>query len=331
MSGVSTAMSSGSLWGMTWRRYRRSTLATLAVCWIVLMAVTALLAPLLANGKPLLERTTEGLRAPAFSDLWNGGSELARRHADTTILLRAPVPYSPNAIDLKARLSAPDRDHWLGTDDLGRDVLARMIHGARVSLSVGLFATAIALLVGSLLGALAGYYGGLTDWMVSRVIEVVVCFPFFFLALGIVALFKPSLSTIMIALGLTSWTSEARFIRGEFLRIRDSDYAQAARATGAGDLRIIFRHLLPNALAPVIVSASFGVAMAILAESALSYLGLGVPLPTASWGGMLSSAHEHIEYAWWLVLFPGLGIFSAVAAFNVAGERFQESLDTRYD
>jgi peptide/nickel transport system permease protein len=204
-----------------------------------------------------------------------------------------------------------------------------MIHGARVSLSVGFVATAISLIVGSLLGALAGYYGGAADWIVSRVIEVVLCFPFLFLVLGIVALFKPSIYTIMIALGLTSWTSEARYVRGEFLRIRDLEFAQAARASGARDARIIFRHLLPNALAPVLVSASFGVAVAILTESALSFLGLGVPLPTASWGSMLSQAHEHIEYAWWLILFPGVAIFTTVAAFNLVGERFREALDPR--
>src|SRR5947209_758589 len=181
-----------------------------------------------------------------------------------------------------------------------------MIHGARVSLVIGFSATIIALIVGSFLGAIAGYYGGAADWLVSRLIEIVLCFPFLFLVLGIVALFGPSFYTIMIALGLTSWTTEARFIRGEFLRIRDLEFAQAARASGARDGRIIFRHLLPNALAPVLVSSSFGVASAILIESALSFLGFGVPLPTPSWGNILSAAQLHIEYAWWLAVFPGI-------------------------
>ena len=247
------------------------------------------------------------------------------------IALSAPLlaPFPPNAIDLPARLAPPDSNHPFGTDDLGRDVLARLIHGARVSLTVGFLATLISVVVGSLLGALAGYYGRGVDWLVSRLIEVVLCFPFLFLVLGIVALFRPSIYTIMIALGLTSWTSEARYVRGEFLRIREVEYAQAARASGARDARIIFRHLLPNALAPVLVSASFGIAFAILAESALSFLGLGVPLPTASWGSMLSAAREHIEYAWWLVLFPGAAIFTTVAAFNIIGERFRDALDPR--
>lgn len=321
----------GSIWRVTWTRFRRSKLATFAVRWVVVLSLIAFLAPLIANRKPLLERNAHGWASPALADYWASDADLDPPRPPATLKLHAPIPFSPNTIDLAARLTPPSRKHLLGADDLGRDVLARMIHGARVSLTVGLLATAIAFFVGSLLGALAGYYGGAADWIVSRIIEVVVCFPFLFLVLGIVALFRPSIWTIMIALGLTSWTSEARYVRGELLRIRDVEFAQAARASGARDARIIFRHLLPNALAPAIVSASFGVAVAILTESALSYLGLGVPLPTASWGSMLSSAKEHIEYAWWLILFPGLAIFSTVAAFNIIGERFRDALDPRSD
>lgn len=249
----------------------------------------------------------------------------------TVIAFAAPLlsTRSPNATDLAAHLQPPGPGHPFGTDNLGRDVLARMIHGSRVSLLVGYSATALSLVIGSILGALAGYYGGVVDWFVSRLIEVVLCFPFLFLVLGIVALFQPSLYTILIALAITSWTTEARFVRAEFLRIRELDYAHAARASGAGDSRIIFRHLLPNALAPVIVSASFGVASAILAESALSFLGFGVALPTASWGSILSVAHDYIEYAWWLVLFPGVAIFLTVAAFNLIGDRLRDVLDPK--
>lgn len=320
-----------SLWRLTWYRFRRSRLATMALCYVAFMTATALLAPLLANRKPLLMKTAAGWSSPALEDYWIADPDLDPIRPPATFTLDAPVRFSPNTIALGDRLEPPGRGHYLGTDDLGRDVLSRMIHGARVSLTVGYFATIIALLVGSFLGALAGYYGGSTDWMVSRLIEVVLCFPFLFLLLGIVALFKPSMLTIMIALGLTNWTSEARYMRGELLRIREVEFAQAARASGARDARIIFRHLLPNALAPVLVSASFGVAYSILVESALSFLGLGVPLPTASWGSILSTAHEHIEYAWWLALFPGLAIFITVAAFNVIGERTREALDPRSD
>jgi peptide/nickel transport system permease protein len=280
------------MWKLAWKRFRRSRLAVIALLYVALVTAIAAAAPLIAE----------------------------RGRA---------VPFAPDDVDFASRMQAPDTRHPFGTDDLGRDVLARMIHGARVSLTVGFFATVISLIVGSLLGALAGYYGGAVDWFVSRVIEIVLCFPFLVLVLGIVALFGPSLYTIMIALGLTSWTTEARFVRGEFLRIREMEFAYAARASGARDARIILRHLLPNALAPVLVSASFGVASAILTESALSFLGFGVPLPTATWGSILSAAEQNIEYAWWLVIFPGVAIFLTVAAFNVIGDRFRDALDPR--
>lgn len=258
---------------------------------------------------------------------------LAYVAAITIIAAAAPLlaPYAPNEIDLPAHLQPPGPHHLLGTDDLGRDVLARMIHGSRVSLLVGYSATVLSLIIGALLGGLAGYYGGVADWIVSRLIEVVLCFPFLFLVLGIIALFKPSLYTILIALALTSWTTEARFVRAEFLRIRELDYTQAARASGARDPRIIFRHLLPNALAPVIVSASFGVASAILAESALSFLGFGVALPTPSWGSILAVAREYVGFAWWLIVFPGVAIFLTVASFNLIGDRLRDVLDPRGD
>ena len=283
-----------SIWRVTWRRFRRSRLALIALIYVALITVIAAAAPLIAQRGRI-------------------------------------IPFAPDDLDFTVRMQPPDAQHPLGTDDVGHDVLSRMIHGARVSLTVGFLATAISLIVGSLLGALAGYYGGAADWIVSRLIEVVLCFPFLFLVLGIVALFEPSLYTIMIALGLTSWTTEARFVRGEFLRIRDLEFAHAARASGARDARIIFRHLLPNALAPVLVSASFGVASAVLTESALSFLGFGVPLPTATWGSILSAAEANIDYAWWLVFFPGVAIFLTVAAFNVIGDRFRDALDPRAD
>ena len=187
-------MKTENLAQQTWTRFRRSRLAVAAVIYVCVIATVAALAPLLANAPPVV----------IFGSL----------------TLQPPVPYSPNAINLPGRLQPPGNGHHLGTDDLGRDVLARIIHGARVSLAVGLLATALSLVVGSILGALAGYYGGAVDWIVSRVIEVILCFPFLFLVLAIVALFRPSLYTIMIALGLTSWTTEARYVRGEFLRIR---------------------------------------------------------------------------------------------------------------
>ena len=324
-------MSSESLSRITWQKFRRSRLAVAAVIYVALISIVAALAPFLANSKPIIARTSSGWHLPAMSDFWATDTGVSRAEETPMFAVPAPVPYSPNSIDLAQRLQPPGSGHHLGTDELGRDVLARIIHGARISLAVGLLATAISLLVGSFLGALAGYYGGFIDWLVSRTIEVLLCFPFLFLVLAIVALFRPSLWTIMIALGLTSWTNEARFVRGEFLRIREMDFAQAARASGARDGRIIFRHLLPNAVAPVLVSASFGVAFAIATEAALSFLGLGVPLPMASWGSILSVAEQFIDYAWWLVVFPGVAIFTTVVAFNIIGDRLRDALDPRSD
>ena len=319
-----------SMWSITWGRFRRSRLASAALIYVGIVTVIAVLAPLLANRRPLIVRGPEGISFPAVQDLWVYDVDVERptdprAHA----VLYPPIRFSPNAIDVWQRLAPPNERHRLGTDEVGRDVLARMIHGARISLTVGFLATAISLIVGSILGALAGYYGGVADWIVSRLIEIVLCFPFLFLLLAVVAFFRPSMASILIALGLTSWTTEARFIRGEFLRIREMEFAHAARASGARDFRIIFRHLLPNALAPVLVSASFGVAYAILTESAMSFLGFGVPMPTASWGSILFVAEQHIDYAWWLALFPGVAIFLTVAAFNVIGDRFRDALDPR--
>lgn len=239
----------------------------------------------------------------------------------------ALVPFGPDAVSIGERLQPPGGAHLLGTDELGRDLLARLIHGGAVSLAVGFTAAAIALIVGSLLGSIAGFYGGAVDWMVSRLIEVVLCFPFLFLMLAVVAFFPQSLLTIVLALGLTAWTNEARLVRAEFLRLKEREFSEAARASGARDGRIILRHLLPNALAPVIALASFGVGSAILVESALSFLGLGVPLPMSSWGSILSSADDHMDHAWWLALFPGLAIFMTVAACNVLGDALRDVLD----
>ncbi len=246
------------------------------------------------------------------------------------VAIAAPLlAPSPQEIDLANRLAPPESGHLMGTDELGRDVFSRMIHGARISLLVGIVAALLSLFLGGLLGALAGYYGGVTDWLISRLIEVVLCFPFIFLVLGIVALFRPSVVTLVIALGVSSWTTEARFVRGELMRVRETEFAMAARAIGASDWRIVVRHLLPNAIAPAIISSTFGVATAILTESALSFLGLGVPLPTPSWGNIVSGAQEHVDYAWWLIVFPGFVIFATAASFNVLGDRLRDALDPR--
>ena len=226
-------------------------------------------------------------------------------------------------------LSRWSSSHWLGTDELGRDILCRMIWGGRVSLSVGIVAVAIYVTIGVVVGSLAGYFRGACDLIVSRIIEVVICFPAFFLILTIVALIGPGLFNIMVVIGLTGWTGIARLVRGEFLRLVDQEFVLAGRALGYSPLRLIFRHVLPNALAPVLVSATFGVAGAILTESALSFLGLGITVPTPSWGGILADGRSALTRAPWLIHFPGLAIFVTITSYNLVGEALRDAADPR--
>ncbi len=248
-----------------------------------------------------------------------------------TVAILAPVlaPYDPNALDFSAQLAGPSAAHWLGTDDLGRDVLSRMMYGARISLSVGFVAVGIALAIGIALGGLAGYYGGRIDGFVMWLVNVMLVFPSFFLILAVIAFIGPSLLTIMAIIGLTGWMGVTRLVRAEFLALREREFVAAVRAQGAGDLRIIFRHIMPNAMAPVLVSATFGVAGAILTESGLSFLGIGVPPPNATWGSLLSDGKAMIEVAWWLTVFPGLAIFVTTLAYNLLGEGIRDALDPR--
>ena len=223
-------------------------------------------------------------------------------------------------IRLDRRLAPPSAAHPFGTDDLGRDLLARVVAATPISLAIGLTAAAVSLVVGFAVGATAGYAGGLTDLVLSRLIEVMLCFPVLFLLLALAALLPPSPLTVIFAIGLTTWAGDARYARAEVLKIKDLDYARAARSAGASTPRILVRHLLPNALPPLIVSAAFGVGWAILAEASLSFLGVGLPAPAVSWGGILSAAPAYIEEAWWLALFPGLALFLTVAAYNLLAE-----------
>jgi peptide/nickel transport system permease protein len=229
-------------------------------------------------------------------------------------------------------LAPPSRAHLLGTDKDGRDVAARMLHGARISLSVGFVSELIAVVLGIFFGALAGYYRGWTDIALSRFIEIVICFPSFFLILTIVAFIEPekrSVFHIMLVIGATGWTGIARLVRGEFLKLADQDFVQSARALGCSHARLMFRHMLPNALAPVLVAAAFGVAGAILTESGLSYLGFGAPPPTPTWGEMISQGKIHLEEAWWLIVFPGLSIFLSVTVYNLAGDGMRDAMDPK--
>jgi peptide/nickel transport system permease protein len=245
------------------------------------------------------------------------------------ILAPALAPYDPNNLDLSAQLSAPSQAHPLGTDDLGRDVLSRMLFGARISLSVGFVAVGIAIAIGIVLGGVAGYYGGRADAFIMWLVDVMLVFPTIFLILAVIAFVGPGLFKIMAIIGFTSWMGTTRLVRAEFLALREREFVAAVRAQGARDARIIFRHILPNAVAPVLVSATFGVAGAILTESALSFLGLGVPPPNATWGSLLSDGKAMIEVAWWLTVFPGLAIFVVSLAYNLLGEGIRDALDPR--
>jgi peptide/nickel transport system permease protein len=245
------------------------------------------------------------------------------------------LPHDPNRLDLGERLAAPSSLHWMGTDALGRDVAARVVSGARISLTVGLLAAAIALSIGLPLGALAGYRGGWSDAAVSRAMETLLCFPSLLLVLALLVTAPawlralPDVVRIALVLALTGWISVARYLRGEFLRLRTSEMVLAARAGGAGHLRVILRHLLPSSLAPVLVTSAFAVGAAIGLEAALSFLGLGVRPPVPTWGGLLADAREHVDRAWWLALFPGLALFSAVLGCNLVGEGLRDLLDPR--
>lgn len=223
-------------------------------------------------------------------------------------------------IRLEERLLPPSSSHLFGTDDLGRDLFARVVAATPISLAIGVTAAAVSLLVGFAVGGLSGYLGGLVDLVLSRIVEVVLCFPVLFLLLALAAFLPPSPATVILAIGLTTWPGDARYARAEILKAKSLDYARAARAAGASTSRILVRHLLPNALAPLVVSAAFGVAWAILAEAALSFLGVGLPAPATSWGGILSAAPAYIEEAWWMALFPGLALFLTVSAYNLLAE-----------
>ncbi|MCK5491786.1 MAG: ABC transporter permease [Candidatus Omnitrophica bacterium] len=238
-------------------------------------------------------------------------------------------PYPPNEIEVGSYLLPPSSAHLLGTDMLGRDLFSRMAYGARISLSVGLISVSIAVLIGICLGSLAGFYGGKIDMLIMRFVDIMLCFPNIFLILALVALLEPSIMIIMAVIGLTSWMGISRLVRAEILSLKERDFVLAAKASGVSNLKIISRHLVPNAIGPVIVSATLGVAAAILVESSLSFLGIGVQPPTPSWGNILMDAKSSLGIAWWMTLFPGISIFITVLGYNLLGEGLRDMLIPR--
>jgi peptide/nickel transport system permease protein len=309
--------------------------------WVIgLLAVLALGADLIANDKPYYVKVDGESHFPIAIDygVWLGLRQwpaplVNQRFEDLAARAEAvywpPIPYSPTVPDITGDVfEPPSSHHWLGTDGIGRDVAAGMLHGVRVSLSIGLIVVAIQAAIGIVLGALAGYYGGVVDLALSRLLELMLGIPTFFLLLTVAATFPPSIYLVMAILGLTGWVGIARLIRGEFLKVRAMDYVAAAQSLGASDARIMWRHVLPNAIAPVLVSMSFGVASAILTESGLSFLGIGVPAQIVTWGSILAVAQSNTT-AWWLAVFPGAAIFLTVTAYNLLGDGLRDALDPR--
>jgi len=331
---------SPGFWRIVWRRFRKNKFAMVGLVIVISLFVLSYFAPLIANNKPIVMQWDNKLYFPAvaeiapfrwivkYPELYTVDFDDIKMDRSVTLMMPI-VPYSPVATSLDETFLPPSGKHWMGTDDLGRDVFARMLHGAGISLKVGLVAVSIALLIGVVIGAFAGFYGGVVDIILSRLIEVVICFPFLFLILAVIVFLPPSIYNIMIVIGITRWTSIARYTRGEFMKIKGQEFTEAARALGASDKKIIFRHILPNSLAPVLVTATFGVANAILIEAALSFLGLGIQPPTPSWGGILAVGRQHIDFAWWLATFPGLAIFATVTSYNLFGEGLRDATDPK--
>lgn len=239
------------------------------------------------------------------------------------------APYDPNEIDLMSVLKGPSAEHWLGTDYYGRDLTSRIIYGSRISLSVGIIVQTIALSIGTFMGSLAGYYGGKVDMFIMRIVDIVMSFPSLLLTIAIMVALGPSLYNVFLALGIVSWTRTARIMRSEFMRHREREYVEAAKALGYKDFTIMYKQILPNCLAPLIISFTMGIASSIMAEASLSFLGLGAQEPTPSWGSIINNGLQYLRTKPWYSLFPGLAIAYTVFAFNLLGDGLRDALDPK--
>ncbi|HWA97845.1 MAG TPA: ABC transporter permease [Pirellulales bacterium] len=346
---------SRGFWSEAWRRFRRRGLAMAALVYVLLLTLVAIFAPAIAGTKPIVAFYKGSYYFPALGYVYrewenpifqkdrfrqiypqNLEKKDPKSWAIWPLVYQDPYrrirenewpdqPENPSRAD-----GHPSRHNWFGTTQAGIDVFAQMVHGTRVALLVGFVSMSIAATIGIILGALAGYVGGKLDMLVSRFIELVMCIPTLVLILALIALLeKPTIWHIMAVIGVTGWTSIARLTRAEFIKLRQIDFVTAAEAIGVSGLRIMFRYILPNALAPILVPITFGIASAILTESALSFLGVGAPPPNPSWGKLLDLARGNPLQMWWLVVFPGAAIFLAVLAYNLIGEGLQEATDPR--
>jgi peptide/nickel transport system permease protein len=341
-------------WAEAWQRFRGRKLSMAALGFVLFLVLVATFAPAIAGTKPVVCRYKGTIYFPCLAyfdrtlepvifakDRFRGTYPANLTEKDPESWAVWPLvfqdPYRsvrdnewPGEPANPARdQGVPSRRNLFGTDQYGVDVFAKMVHGTTVALLVGFVSMGLAGTIGITVGATAGYFGGWVDMLASRLIEVVMCIPTLVLILALVAFVeKPSIWKTMAIIGLTGWTGIARLARAEFLRLRSSEFVMAARAAGAGPLRIMLRHILPNALAPVLVPITFGIASAILIESSLSFLGFGPPPPSVSWGSLLNDARSNLQM-WWLVVFPGVAIFLTVLSYNLVGEGLQEATDPR--
>ena len=290
---IDTSAPARTLWGDAWSRLRRNKLAIFGAVWIVLMILVALTA-----------------------DLWVPQTLGSPTEADSTTMTQdSRLPPSP--------------EHPFGTDTLGRDVLCRVIYGARISLAGGVLATAIATIIGLVMGALAAYYGGIWDTIIMRLADIFLAFPYILFVIAMLAVIGPGIQNVFIAIGILGWPSIARVFRSAILSVKENDYVDAARAMGASDARIVARHIFPNSVASIVVYATMNIGGAILTESALSYLGMGVVPPDPSWGIMIQDGQTYLATQPWLMLMPGLAILTTVLAFTLLGDGLRDALDVK--
>lgn len=358
------AMQQGESYGQrVWKRLKKHRTGMLGLVIVVLLVLSAVFAPLVANDKPIVARYKSEWVFPAFTtyiDAWvpwrsvrnelkslevGGGYPFSDHYAqlegarwvdlrDTPelrydlwpLVPHSPTQFNPGIIKLKP---GENPEHWLGTDDQGRDVLSRLIHGAVVAMLVGLISQTIAVTVGVTLGLTAGFRGGWVDLVLSRITEVVMCFPTFFLIIAVIAFLEPSIINIMAVIGGVSWTHQFRLVRGEVIKVRNLEYVMSARALGFPMTRIMFRHVLPNAISPTFVAVAFGVASAVLTETSLSFLGFGDP-SAPSWGEIVMQGRSYVAQGLWhLTVFPGLAIFFTLTAFNLLGQGLRDAMDPK--